>query len=295
MSKRILTLLRQILVAAVAAILIWSIVMMIFEKKFIFFPSKYPEGMYEGARYIPNLRECWIRTEDGVHLHAWFASVDTPLATLVISHGNAGNISHRSQIMIRLLRAGFSVLMYDYRGYGKSEGAPDEEGVYKDGRAAFDYALTLQGVDAKRIVLWGTSLGGAVAVDVAARRPAAALILESTFSSASDMASALYPLLPARFFVRSQFNSIDKIRNIRIPVLCMHGTRDGTIPFGLGKKLFDAANEPKQFYEIKGADHNDTYIVGGDEYLQKARTFVIQQLSSGGKPVPGRAAGDHAD
>jgi fermentation-respiration switch protein FrsA (DUF1100 family) len=279
MSKRILTLVRQILVAAVAAILIWSIVMMIFEKKFIFFPSKYPEGMYEDARYIPNLQECWIKTEDGVKLHAWFASVDTPIATLVISHGNAGNISHRSQIMIRLLRTGFSVLMYDYRGYGKSEGVPDEEGVYKDGRAAFDYVLTLHGVDPGRVVLWGTSLGGAVAVDVATQRPAAALILESTFSSAKDMAAALYPFLPARFFVRSQFNSNDKIRNIRIPVLCMHGTRDGTIPFGLGKKLFNAANEPKQFYEIEGANHNDTYIVGGTEYLEQARTFVIRQLS----------------
>ncbi len=278
MPKRILTFLRQVLVAVVAAILIWTIIIMIFEEKFIFFPSIYPEGMYEDARYIPNLQECSIRTEDGVTLHAWFASVDTPLATLLISHGNGGNISHRSELMRRLLRTGFNVLMYDYRGYGKSEGSPDEEGVYKDGRAAFDYVLTLHGVDPKRIVLWGTSLGGAVAIDVATHRPAAALILESTFSSAKDLARSVYPFLPARFFLRSQFNSIDKIRNITIPVLSMHGNRDAIIPFALGRKLFDAANEPKQFYEIEGADHNDTYIVGGDEYLEQARTFVIRQV-----------------
>ena len=276
MPKRILTFSRQVLVAVAAAILIWTIIMMSFEEKFIFFPSSYPEGIYEDARNIPNLQECSIKTEDGVTLHAWFASVDTPLATLLISHGNAGNISHRSELMRRLLRTGFNVLMYDYRGYGKSEGSPNEEGVYKDGRAAFDYVLTLHGVDPKRIVLWGTSLGGAVAVDVATKRPAAALILESAFSSARDLARSVYPFFPARFFLRSQFNSIDKIRNITIPVLSMHGNRDAIIPFALGRKLFDAANEPKQFYEIQGADHNDTYIVGGDEYLEQARTFVIR-------------------
>jgi len=252
MTRRILTLARQVLVAAVVCIFITTIVIMSFEEKFIFFPSKYPEGHYEDARYIPNLQECWIRTEDGVQLHAWFASVDTPIATLVISHGNAGNIANRNELMRRLLRTGFNILMYDYRGYGKSEGLPDEQGVYKDGRAAFDYVLTLQVVDPKRIVLWGTSLGGAVAIDVATQRPAAALILESTFSSAKDMARALYPFLPTRFFLRSQFNSIDKIRNITIPVLSMHGSRDAIVPLALGKRLFNAANEQAVAFFLEG-------------------------------------------
>ena len=278
--KHILVFVRQVLVAVVAAIFIWTILIMIFEEKFIFFPSKYPDGIYENARSIPNIQECWIRTEDGIKLHAWFAAVDTPLATLVISHGNGGNISHRSELMRRLLRTGFNVLMYDYRGYGKSEGSPDEQGVYNDGRAAFDYALTLHGVDPKRIVLWGTSLGGAVAIDIATQRPAAALILESTFSSGKDLARVFYPFLPIQFFLRSQFNSIDKIQNITIPVLSMHGNRDKIIPFELGRKLFNAANDPKEFYEIQGADHNDTYIIGGNEYLKQARTFVLRHVSS---------------
>jgi hypothetical protein len=166
MIKRILTYAQRIFIAIVVSILIWMIVIMIFEEKFIFFPSKYPDGYYEDARYIPNLQECWIRTEDGVRLHAWFASVDTPLATLVISHGNGGNIAYRNELMRRLLRTGFNVLMYDYRGYGKSEGMPNEQGVYKDGRAAFDYVLTLQGIDPKRIILWGTSLGCCVNLGV---------------------------------------------------------------------------------------------------------------------------------
>jgi fermentation-respiration switch protein FrsA (DUF1100 family) len=166
--------------------------------------------------------------------------------------------------------------MYDYRGYGRSEGSPDEAGVYSDGRAAFDYALHLPGVNPKRIILWGTSLGGAVAIDVALHRPAAGLILESTFSSAKDVARLAYPYLPVQFTLRSKFNSIDKIGKVGIPILQMHGNRDGIIPFELGKKLFEAAGEPKEFYVIEGADHNDTYIVGGQPYLEKVKMFALR-------------------
>ncbi|HAL56444.1 MAG TPA: peptidase [Bacteroidetes bacterium] len=282
---RILTLFRRVLVALVSAIAVWTVILMIFEDKFIYFPSKYPEGYYGDAQRIPGLQECWITTEDGVRLHAWFAPAESARATLVISHGNAGNISHRSDIMVRLQRTGFHVLMYDYRGYGKSEGSPGEEGVYKDGRAAFDYAVSLPGVDPKRIVLWGTSLGGAVAVDVATQRPAAALILESTFTSAREMARILYPILPAQFLIRSKFNSIDKIRRLTIPILVMHGDQDSIIPFKLGKKLFDAAPAPKEFYEIIGADHNDTYFVGGREYLDRALSFVEREVIRPNRPT----------
>jgi len=280
-TGRILTFARQIFFAVVVGILIGTVVIVGFEEKFIFFPSTYSARDYESGLSIPNLRECRFETEDGIRLHGWFAPADTPVATLVVSHGNAGNIANRAEIIRRLQRTGFNVFMYDYRGYGMSEGTPDEEGIYRDGRAAFDYGLTLPGVDADRIVLWGTSLGGAVAVDVATRRPAAALILESTFSSAKEMAGELYPFLPVGLFLRSEFNSIEKIREVTVPVLSMHGSRDGIIPPALGKKLFEAANEPKQFYEIAGADHNDTYLVGGEEYLRQARDFVIRHVGPG--------------
>jgi fermentation-respiration switch protein FrsA (DUF1100 family) len=196
-----------------------------------------------------------------------------------MSHGNAGNISHRIDLIRRLQRMRFNVLMYDYRGYGRSEGSPDEAGVYSDGLAAFDHALHLPGVDPKRIILWGTSLGGAVAVEVALHRPAAGLILESTFSSAKDVARRVYPYFPVQFTLRTKLNSIDKIGRIRIPILQMHGNRDGIIPFDLGRKLFDAALEPKEFYVIEGGDHNDTYIIGGRPYLEKVKSFALRVVN----------------
>jgi fermentation-respiration switch protein FrsA (DUF1100 family) len=269
---------RRAVVAVLVAILFWTAVLMIFEEKFIFFPQKYPRGMYEDARLIPHLRDCWITTEDGVKIHGWFAPADSAIATLVISHGNGGNISYLLPLMRELQRHNLNVLMYDYRGYGRSEGSPDEEGVYRDGRAAFDYALKLPEVDPRRIVLWGSSLGGAVAVDVATQRPAAALILESTFSSAKDVARTVYPFLPARFFLRTKLNSIEKIQKVGIPLLFIHGTNDWIIPIGLGRRLFGAAHDPKEFYEIPGAGHNDTFFVGGTEYLNRITWFVRASL-----------------
>jgi fermentation-respiration switch protein FrsA (DUF1100 family) len=168
--------------------------------------------------------------------------------------------------------------MFDYRGYGRSEGSPDEDGIYRDGRAAFDYVKSLSKVDSQSIILWGTSLGGAVAVDVAMYRKAAGLILESTFTSAKDFAAVHYPFFISRYLLRTKLNSIDKISAIHVPLLVMHGTQDGIVPIRLGRELFAAANEPKEFYEIAGADHNDTYFIGGPKYFQHVRRFVLDNI-----------------
>lgn len=272
--KRLFKWLRMILVAAVTALLFWTIAAMLFEEKFIYFPQKYPSGPYDQAKAIPNLRDCWIVASDGVKIHGWFAPAESAKATLLISHGNAGNISHRYLILRSLQRRGYNVLMYDYRGYGRSEGSPSEEGLYEDGRAAFDYTLSLPGVDSASVFLWGTSLGGAVAVDVATRRRAAGLILESTFTSAKDVARVAYPFLPVHFTLRTRLNSVAKIQTLHLPVLVIHGSRDDIIPIGLGRRLFQAANEPKEFYEIPAADHNDTFFVGGEEYFDRIDRFI---------------------
>jgi hypothetical protein len=137
----------------------------------------------------------------------------------------------------------------------------------------------IPGVDPKKIFLWGTSLGGAVAVDVATQRPAAGLILESSFSSARDVARKAYPFLPVHFVLRTRLDSFEKIQRIRMPLLMMHGDRDSIIPIELGKKLFDAASEPKEFYLIAGADHNNMFFVGGSEYLEKSRDFVVKSTA----------------
>ncbi len=283
LTQRGLRWLRMIGIAAAAALVFWTIALMLFEDKFIYFPEKYEKGAYDQASSIPNLRDCWVTSKDGVKLHGWFAPAESAKATLVISHGNGGNISHRYLLMRSLLRHKLNVLMYDYRGYGRSEGTPSEEGIYKDGRAFFDYAATLPEVNPKRIILWGTSLGGAVATEVAAQCPAAGLILESTFSSGKDVARILYPFLPVGLFMQSKFNSIDKIKTLHLPVLVMHGSHDEILPIALGRRLFAAANDPKEFYEIAGAGHNDTFFVGGEEYFDRIDRFTSRIVSP---PVP---------
>jgi fermentation-respiration switch protein FrsA (DUF1100 family) len=273
-ARRGLRLLRSLVIAAVSALIIWTIVLMLFEENFIYFPQKYPQGAYDQARSIPNLRDCWIMTEDSVKIHAWFAAADSAKATLVLSHGNAGNISHRYLLLRALQRHGFNVLMYDYRGYGRSEGSPTEAGIYKDGLAAYDYAVALPEAKAAPVLLWGTSLGGAVAIDIATRRPSTGLILESTFTSARDVARVVYPFLPVQFFMHTRLNSIEKIKTLTIPILVIHGAHDSIIPIGLGRKLFNAANQPKDFYEIPNADHNDTFFMGGEEYFFRVDRFI---------------------
>jgi uncharacterized protein len=274
LPQRALRLLRSLVIAAAAALFVWTVVLMIFEEKFIYFPQKYPQGAYDQAHSIPNLRECWITTEDSVRIHAWFAPAESAKATLVMSHGNAGNISHRYLVLRSLQRRGYNVLMYDYRGYGRSNGTPSEDGIYRDGRAAYDYVISLPNVDKNRVFLWGTSLGGAVAIDVAQYRTVAGLILESTFTSAPDVARVAYPFLPVQFVMHTKLNSIQKIKNIKIPLLIIHGSRDSIIPIRMGRSLFDAANEPKELYEIPTADHNDTFFVGGEEYFERVDHFV---------------------
>ncbi|MBI2619775.1 MAG: alpha/beta hydrolase [Ignavibacteriales bacterium] len=261
-------------IAGVVAILFWSVVLMIFEEKFIYFPAVYPDGVYESEARALQPEDHWFTTDDGVKLHAWSLRSDSAAPTVIHFHGNAGNLSHRGEILRRLHASGFNVFIFDYRGYGKSEGSPDEEGVYKDGLAAFDYVSGLSGIDRSSIVLFGTSLGGAVAVEVAARKKPVALILESTFSSARDVAAAAYPYLPARWLLRTKFDSESKIRSLTIPLLFIHGTDDSIIPFELGRKLYEAANEPKEFYTVEGADHNNVFLIGGREHQRRIKEFV---------------------
>lgn len=251
---------------------------MIFEEQFIFFPAVYPDGNYQFIPRSLSLEDHWFTTPEGVRLHGWLLRADSTSPALVVSHGNAGNISHRVELIRKLHRIGCTVFMYDYRGYGRSEGSPSEEGVYLDGIAAFDYLASLDGIDPNRVILFGQSLGGAVAVDVAAKRRPAALILEATFSSARDVAAEHYSFLPARFFLRSKFDSESKIRTVAAPLLVLHGSVDSIIPITLGRKLFDAANPPKEFFEIQGASHNDVYLVGGERYFQKLHEFLTTVL-----------------
>lgn len=250
------------------------------EYKMIYYPMVFPQGYWDTSQFPGCLEDCTFRTDDGVMLHGWFAhavnSGAQPRRTLLFLHGNAGNITHRQTHIAHLIQCGLNVFIFDYRGYGKSQGKPGEQGLYADAVAAYEYLVTRQDVQAEHIVLFGRSLGGAVAVELATHKPCEKLILESTFTSIKDMAREMFGGLPVHYLIRSNFDSLAKIPTIHVPLLSIHGNQDTIVPFEQGKRLFAAANAPKIFYEIHGANHNDTYDIGGDAYFKRLTTFIYE-------------------
>jgi len=249
------------------------------EHKMLYYPMKFPAGEWNTAWFPGMLEDCAFTTADGIRLHGWFARRDSEIPaeapyTLLFFHGNAGNITHRLENVAYLIQSGIQVFIFDYRGYGKSQGRPTEDGLYRDALAAYEYVVARPDVDAEKIVFFGRSLGGAVAVQLATQRPCDKLILESTFTSATDMAAILFPGLPVNMLVRSRFDSLGAIAALRMPLLIIHGTQDEVIPFELGQRLFAAANAPKYWYAIDGAGHNDTYAVGGRAYFTRIFQFI---------------------
>jgi len=245
------------------------LVMMYLENSLIYFPMKFPDGNWNPLGIT--VEDAWCTASDGTKIHGWYVPHGQPRAVVLFCHGNGGNITHRADV-IRALhdRVGVAVLVFDYRGYGKSEGKPDESGVLADARAARTWLARKTGVGENQIVLMGESLGGAVAVDLATDG-ARALILENTFSSIPDVAASHYPWAPVRLLMRTRFDSAAKIRSYHGPLYQSHGDRDSIVPLELAKRLFDAANEPKQFLLDKGADHNDPHL---SQYYDKLREFL---------------------
>jgi uncharacterized protein len=235
----------------------------------IYYPLKYPQGDWDAQKLV-NASDAWMETSDGVKIHGWWVQrKDSPLATLFL-HGNAGNITHRTPHIQEIVAAGSSVLMLDYRGYGKSDGHPSEPGLYRDSEAGFIYLLG-QGYKPAQIILHGESLGTAVAIDLASRRPCAGLILEAPFTAAGDVAATVVPVA-GPILIRS-YNSLPKIRWIQAPKLFMQGDHDEVVPLSLGQKLFAAAQGSKTFWVIPGARHNDILETAGAEYRHRLSAF----------------------
>jgi fermentation-respiration switch protein FrsA (DUF1100 family) len=235
----------------------------------LYYPMKFPQGWWEQQAQL-GATDVWLDTADHVRLHAWWVPADGASYVTLFLHGNAGNVTHRAGQIREIVAAGSSVLMLDYRGYGKSAGRPTEQGLYVDSEAAYVYLLS-RGYRARQIILQGESLGSAVAVDLAYRRPCAGLVLEAPFSSARDVAATVLPVLgPA--LVHS-YNSIPKIRWLLMPKLFVQGDRDEIIPLRLGQKLFDAAQDPKSFWIVQGAGHNNLLEKAGSEYRHRLEQF----------------------
>ena len=229
--------------------------------------------------------DVFFSTSDGVRLNGWFVPGKSEM-TLLWFHGNAGNISHRlDNILLLHRRLGVNVFIFDYRGYGRSEGRASERGIYLDAEAAIEYVVSRGDVNPeKQLLLFGRSLGASVAVEMATRYQARALILESPFTSIRAMAKSAYPYLPVGILtslIQARYDSLSKIGNVRTSLMVLHGDIDEIVPIELGRELFDAANEPKRFYAIEGAGHNDTYLIGGHDYFEALGSFV-QDLKGAG-------------
>jgi fermentation-respiration switch protein FrsA (DUF1100 family) len=214
-----------------------------------------------------------FKAPDGVKLSGWFIPADSPRGVVIFCHGNAGNISHRLESIEIFHRLRLSTFIFDYRGYGTSEGTPSEEGSYLDVKGAWNYLIEHEGLGPSDIILFGRSLGGAVAAWLAGKHLPKALIVESTFTSAPDLAEELYFYLPAKLLCRYKYNALAAIREVQCPVLIVHSQEDEIVPFRHGRKLFDAANDPRVFLEISGS-HNEGFITSSSVYLNGLKAFL---------------------
>ena len=225
------------------------------EKSLVFAPTRYPVGDWRPAGLA--FEDAWFTAKDATKLHGWYVPHSQPRAVVLFCHGNAGNVALWSEVLQILHdRMDVTAMGFDYRGYGRSAGSPSEAGVLADARAARTWLARRAGVRENQTVLMGRSLGGAVAVDLATDGTRG-LILESTFTSMPEVGQTALPWLPVRALMQAQFNSLAKIRNYHGPLLQSHGTADRLIPYTMGQRLFEKANEPKLFIAIPGGDHND--------------------------------------
>ena len=220
------------------------------------------------------MEDVWLTTDDNVRINGFYLSHPCSPKVLLWFHGNAENIGYTLARMKVLSQIGVNIFAVDYRGYGKSEGKPDEAGVYRDAEAAYDYLAKQRHIRAEDIFIYGNSLGGAVALDLAARRPCGGVIVQSSFTNARAMARRVFRIPLLEYVPKTRFDSLQKIRDVHASILIAHGTRDEVVPFEMGRRLFAAASEPKRFCAVEGAGHNDVIEVGGDAYLQQLNTFV---------------------
>jgi fermentation-respiration switch protein FrsA (DUF1100 family) len=249
-----------------------------FQSRLVYFPNVPSRAVGPGPGSIGLTYESVeILTEDGIRLDAWYVPVRKPRGTVLFFHGNAGNISHRLDSLRVFNQLNLATLIFDYRGYGRSEGVVSEQGIYRDAEAVWHHLTEERGIPPAEIVLFGRSLGAAVAAHVASRHRPGALIIESGFISVPDMAAEIYPWLPARRLARIGFPTGDYLQTVTCPVLIVHSRDDEIIPFDQGSRLFEVAREPKQFLQLRGG-HNDGFLVSGRSYLDGLDTFVATSL-----------------
>ncbi len=268
----------SILVVAAGAYALVLLFLFLGQSRLIYYPNLPSRELGPGPDSIGLGYEAVdILTEDGIRLDAWYVPAGKPRGVVLFFHGNAGNISHRLQSLKTFHDLNLSTLIFDYRGYGRSQGKVSEQGTYRDAEAAWRYLTEKRGIPASQIVLFGRSIGAAIAAYLAAREGPAALIIESGFVSIPDLAAGLYPLFPARYLARYGYATGEYLSTVARPVLVIHSRDDEIIPFAQGRSLFDSAREPKEFLELQGG-HNDAFVTSGRRYFDGLDGFLASVL-----------------
>ena len=264
-----------IVIAILGIYAVFIALIFVFQSHFVYYPER-ALSADPGAigLYFDSVS---FETTDGVKLSGWFVPSDSARGVILLCHGNGGNISHRLESIYIFHQLGLDTFIFDYRGYGQSQGKPTELGTYQDAEAAWRHLIKKRQVNPNKVIIAGRSIGGAIASWLAQRHAPGALILESTFTSAGDLASKMYPYLPVKLFLRFDYNTADYLGRVDCPVLIVHSRQDELIPFSQGRQLFEIANEPKKFLEITGT-HNEGYITSGELYEEGLNAFISEHV-----------------
>lgn len=266
--KRLMTSLLFILCGVYFGMLILLFIM---QSKLVYFPSR--EIICTPTDIRLKYEDLTIETSDGLKLNAWFIPAESATGTALFCHGNGGNICYSLDVVETLNKLKLNVLLFDYRGYGKSEGSPTETGTYIDAETAYQYLLKDKNVPEKEIIVIGRSLGAAIAANLAKNHKPRLLVLESGFSSTADVAAKQYPIFPVRLLCRYKYKTADYVKDLKCPLLVIHSPEDEIIPYSNGKKIFNSAKAPKEFLEIRGS-HNEGFTDSGDLYVNGLRNFI---------------------
>ncbi|MBO0727408.1 MAG: alpha/beta hydrolase [Blastocatellia bacterium] len=279
---RLLRWVRMLIYLPVVVVIVFFVV-----RRLEFMATYHPEPYVPGPDWtLPaNGEEVWVKVSSGERVHGWFLrAIDQPaIATVLHCHGNGGNLSNVVWVAQELTKRGFDTMIFDYRGYGRSEGRlTDEWGLYADAEAVYDHLVRERGVKAEKLALYGQSLGTTAAIDLASRLPCGALIVESGLSSASDMGRVSFPWMPRQlhFLAKNRFESARKIANVKCPALITHGTSDAVIPVDQGRKLYESARDPKRLIIIEGGDHF-LFGSGGEQFVNGMVDFIRTSVSRG--------------
>ena len=265
----------------------WGAVLYIMQPKFLYSPVR--EVLYTPGELGLDFEDIVFKSTDGLKLRGWYIPANDSKFTILFCHGNGGNMSHRLDSINSFHDLGLNCFIFDYRGYGLSQGKPSEEGTYLDAEAAYNWLTGEKKTPAENIIVFGRSLGGSVAAQLASRVKAGALIIESTFTSYADIGKKFYPYMPVRWFARFSYRTIDFIKDVHCPVMLVYSRNDEVVPFEFGLELYEAANEPKEFVEIFGS-HNDCFLVSGEMYKEAWTKWLKLLEEYGSRSIGHRAS-----